>query len=114
MQIHADERRFKCTVLDCWATFYNKQDLHNHAASVHREERDFACSICFKSFKLKVGLAQHLKIHKGITFHCDICGVDLKDKHYFKIHKMKHDGTFEKLHVCNFCGKNVCLIVASI
>ncbi|KAK3840244.1 MAG: hypothetical protein JOS17DRAFT_675892, partial [Linnemannia elongata] len=53
-------RPFICSDADCGKAFSRKHDLQRHEASVHKGERNFACTKCFKPFSRQDGLRRHL------------------------------------------------------
>ncbi|KAG0356633.1 hypothetical protein BGZ54_000665 [Gamsiella multidivaricata] len=60
-------RPFLCPEADCGKAFSRKHDLQRHEASVHKGERNFACTNCKKPFSRQDGLRRHLAV-KGPCF----------------------------------------------
>ncbi|CAG9820620.1 unnamed protein product [Phaedon cochleariae] len=104
--------------------------LYNHLHKVHdrpkkqslknkyfteRHIRHFKCPICDFASKTGNGLANHattkhgnvkLKIsHEKKKFKCDICDYQTPNKHYFKLHQVKHkEIPDEEMHKCDKCS----------
>ncbi|KAF9897312.1 hypothetical protein BX616_005819 [Lobosporangium transversale] len=55
-------RPFICSEADCRKAFSRKHDLQRHEASVHKGERNFACTTCYKPFSRQDGLRRHLAV----------------------------------------------------
>ncbi|KAG0283517.1 hypothetical protein BGZ96_012091 [Linnemannia gamsii] len=55
-------RPFICSDADCGKAFSRKHDLQRHEASVHKGERNFACTKCLKPFSRQDGLRRHLAV----------------------------------------------------
>ncbi|KAG0210647.1 hypothetical protein BGX28_009073 [Mortierella sp. GBA30] len=55
-------RPFLCSEAGCAKAFSRKHDLQRHEASVHKGERNFACSNCHKPFSRQDGLRRHLAV----------------------------------------------------
>ncbi|KAF9314204.1 hypothetical protein BG003_004405 [Podila horticola] len=55
-------RPFICPEADCAKAFSRKHDLQRHEASVHKGERNFACTTCQKPFSRQDGLRRHLAV----------------------------------------------------
>ncbi|KAG0026471.1 hypothetical protein BGZ82_009457 [Podila clonocystis] len=55
-------RPFICPEADCAKAFSRKHDLQRHEASVHKGERNFACTTCKKPFSRQDGLRRHLAV----------------------------------------------------
>ncbi|KAF8950909.1 hypothetical protein BGZ46_004256 [Entomortierella lignicola] len=55
-------RPFTCPEADCQKSFSRKHDLQRHEASVHKGERNFACTSCHKPFSRQDGLRRHLAV----------------------------------------------------
>ncbi|KAF9112054.1 hypothetical protein BGX27_004032 [Mortierella sp. AM989] len=55
-------RPFTCTDTECGKSFSRKHDLQRHEASVHKGERNFACTNCHKPFSRQDGLRRHLAV----------------------------------------------------
>ncbi|KAG0274043.1 hypothetical protein BGZ95_010153 [Linnemannia exigua] len=55
-------RPFICSDAECGKAFSRKHDLQRHEASVHKGERNFACTKCLKPFSRQDGLRRHLAV----------------------------------------------------
>ncbi|KAF9327940.1 hypothetical protein BG006_008833 [Podila minutissima] len=60
-------RPFICPEADCAKAFSRKHDLQRHEASVHKGERNFACTTCKKPFSRQDGLRRHLAVKDSCT-----------------------------------------------
>ncbi|KAF8931286.1 hypothetical protein BGZ58_007718 [Dissophora ornata] len=60
-------RPFLCSDAACGKAFSRKHDLQRHEASVHKGERNFACTKCHRPFSRQDGLRRHLSV-KGPCF----------------------------------------------
>ncbi|CAG7728347.1 unnamed protein product, partial [Allacma fusca] len=66
--------------------------------------RGFQCSFCNKSFRLKLTLKVHERIHTGVRpYKCPECPQAFTQSHVLTEHYRTHTG--EKPHSCSFCGK---------
>ena len=80
-----------------------KPGLTSHIAT-HSDRRPFSCNVCHKSFKRKVALDDHVKIHKK-TFQCETCGAYFSHATSLKAHiDFKHLGKYVE---CKECGKKL-------
>lgn len=72
--IHTRKVMFKCKLLDCQKSFVSKQNLAQHSLT-HKDERNYRCHLCEKSFKRANGLTQHINgFHLSVRPHvCHIC-----------------------------------------
>ncbi len=59
MKAHLGQLDHRCS--DCKKTFYNKEDLKSHVASVHEKQKRFNCQICGNSFTHRRSLRVHLQ-----------------------------------------------------
>ena len=80
-----------------------KPGLTSHML-IHNEKRPFTCTVCNKSFKHRVALENHGKIHKK-TFQCETCGAYFSHSTSLRAHiDFKHLGKFVE---CQECGKKL-------
>ncbi|XP_001603990.3 oocyte zinc finger protein XlCOF8.4 [Nasonia vitripennis] len=66
-------------------------------------EGGFSCSVCRKSFRKEVHVAQHMRVHEGKQWECEICSKMFTTKYFLKKHKRLHSG--EMPYKCNLCDK---------
>ena len=60
---------------------------------------DVTCDVCYKIFRTKGLLTQHMLVHNNIRrFVCDVCDKAFKQKAHLKTHKRLHTG--EKPYTC--------------
>jgi KRAB domain-containing zinc finger protein len=106
MRVHTGEKPFECTV--CSRAFSQSCNLTRHVKQVHKQERQFVCSVedCDKTFKRKLGLVNHEKIHikdhfsTYVAFHKTFSRLDTLKNH----RDVKHKKT--PRYVCPECGQN--------
>lgn len=73
-------------------------------------EKRFKCFYCSKSFKQKIHLMKHIRIHTGEKpFVCSVCNTAFRQKEHLKNHLLVHmkntlDPPF--MHNCTHCGAN--------
>ena len=64
----------------------------------------FKCEVCFKVFKSKVYLKQHMFIHNGIRpYLCSVCSKAFRQRNHLKLHIVVHYD--ERPFRCNICDK---------
>lgn len=86
--------------------FYN---LHYHLAH-HRNERNFLCNECPRSYNTQADLSQHQRIHEKQRdpYRCEECGMLFSHRSKFNTHLRSHAVKGPKK--CNICDKFfVCL-----
>uniref|UniRef100_A0A8C6NIT8 C2H2-type domain-containing protein n=1 Tax=Nothobranchius furzeri TaxID=105023 RepID=A0A8C6NIT8_NOTFU len=70
----------------------------------HRDDRQFSCKLCLKSFSYKFALTRHIKTHTGEKpFRCETCGKCSTNRSDLKKHIRTHTG--EKPYQCKTCDK---------
>lgn len=68
-----------------------------------KEEKQFKCDICGKSYNTKAILRKHRKIHgSGIEFRCNFCSKGFKNTMEFERHNRIHLGI--RPYSCRFCN----------
>ncbi|KAF0288568.1 Zinc finger protein 26 [Amphibalanus amphitrite] len=129
VQLHTNERRFRCTTCD--RAFMDRRALSRHEVD-HTGVRPFCCSVCGKtllsSHALRIHqrshlgikpaechvcqkkmssaqmLREHLRIHTGERpFSCEICGRTFRTERILSSHRRTHTG--DRPHVCDVCGR---------
>lgn len=65
-------------------------NLNRHIA-IHSGDRPFKCTFCHKQFILKQHLKNHMSVHLGYQFPCEICGKKFSRRDSVKYHRyLKH------------------------
>lgn len=86
----------------CGHSSKSKDNLRHHM--VMHGEKKHKCKFCEKSFHLKIGLVQHIRVHTGEKpYECHVCGTAFKTIGSLKAHTLIHTG--EKPFECKLCGK---------
>jgi hypothetical protein len=103
-------KKFNC--VSCGKYYYSNKELLEHNCSkipiVDKEK--FICPICDKHFYRDIYLRKHLRRHgartsktsKSVGVTCEVCGLFLKKKNSYNLHKKKHE---EPSHTCEICNK---------
>ncbi|XP_066518292.1 zinc finger protein 391 [Hoplias malabaricus] len=87
----------------CGKSFSRMASLNIHL-STHSSERAHTCNICGKGFSRADLLKNHKRIHTGERpFTCNICGKSYGHQGQLRVHKRIHTG--EKPYCCSHCGK---------
>ena len=80
---------FACEVQDCGQKFTTRDMLKEHVNHVHLNIRPFECETCSRSFKSKVMLKSHQKIHSEVLgYICPYCGKGFKQSSVLYRHKL--------------------------
>lgn len=82
--------------------------LRTHIRVVHKREKRFVCDYCDKSFVLKRGLIEHIRIHTNERpYVCSIagCGKSFKQAGHLKQHETRHGPKQD--FICDVCGLNL-------
>ena len=80
---------FACEVQDCGQKFTTRHMLKEHVNHVHLNIRPFECETCSRSFKSKVMLKSHQKIHSEVLgYICPYCGKGFKQSSVLYRHKL--------------------------
>lgn len=104
MQIHSDEKPYKCC--ECRKRFSLKEYLDTHKI-IHSAMKPFECNECDERFHRNHDLKKHMMRHTGSEpYPCSECNVRCLSKPGLVRHMATHSGT--KDHQCCKCGK--CLL----
>uniref|UniRef100_A0A1I8Q076 C2H2-type domain-containing protein n=1 Tax=Stomoxys calcitrans TaxID=35570 RepID=A0A1I8Q076_STOCA len=90
--------------LCCERKFFERQTLVDHI-HYHLNPEYFKCKVCNKSWKSRLALSNHFKIHKEKKYCCDICDRRFVEGHQLEAHKATHVPKSDKKFPCNECGK---------
>ena len=134
MASHSKSKPFKCPT--CKKSFGHQYYLQDHIRYNHIKDgstdRKHICSICNKTFRLKINLTNHYRIHTGEKpfkckncnkaftqkgncdahyracigikpFKCNTCNKTFTRKMYLQQHERTHTGV--KPFKCNICNK---------
>ena len=105
VRAHTDIRAFKCPAEGCDRTFATQSDLQSHSTT-HSGERNYACTVCEKTFPHRSTLVTHMLDHERPTdklFKCDKCSYQNNRQAKLVAHKQQvHEGL--KPHPCVDCG----------
>ena len=86
--------RYSCPFEWCGNKYVNVTRYKNHIATVHSDERPFACNMCGKKFKIKGHLRKHkLTVHvheRKFVCETNSCGKRFKTAFCLKKHKKTH------------------------
>ncbi|KAK3095381.1 hypothetical protein FSP39_014059 [Pinctada imbricata] len=93
----------------CHKTFLRPNSLSIHMFA-HRSTKDFSCSECGKSFRLKASLRSHLRVHNKFFFYICKCGEKFRSKSTFRNHIVayhREDKTVTNfpIYKCEYCQK---------
>lgn len=73
-------------------------------AALAKDNAEFQCKLCQKTFSYKWNLQRHMKVHEpDKKFSCEVCGKKFRHKGNVKIHMAKH--TKEERYQCTKCGR---------
>lgn len=101
MTLHTG-KNVKCK--KCDKTFSRSSYLIAHMRE-HNGIRPYACHICpSRRYKQKSHLDQHLSVHSGIRFPCEICGKEYSKKWSLKVHMYSHEPEDKLPYRCEVCG----------
>uniref|UniRef100_A0A2M4BLQ3 Putative c2h2-type zn-finger protein n=1 Tax=Anopheles marajoara TaxID=58244 RepID=A0A2M4BLQ3_9DIPT len=95
-------RSYDCEI--CQQRFPLKKSLRVHQTNEHPGENCNKCTICFKTFKLRSNLRQHLRIHTGERpFQCEICNKTFVQGSALTVHRELHKD--QRDYECKTCQK---------
>ena len=102
--VHEKKKPHLCPL--CGRSFAKEKWLQTHTTNVHEKKDEYKCSQCEEVFKTPYVLKNHIdKTHKGRSFKCTICNIELSNRLSHKFHmRNKHEGIPEKnLFRCDKC-----------
>ena len=71
--------------------------------TVNKEERQYLCSICGKTFDLKASLIFHTRTHSNVRpFKCSTCNKAFRQRSTLHAHEKRHGS---KDYMCELCSK---------
>ncbi|XP_075768643.1 uncharacterized protein LOC142821595 isoform X2 [Pelodiscus sinensis] len=89
---------------DCWRSFSKRSNLERHSR-IHTGEKLFYCSDCGKRFSRRSNLFQHQKTHTGEPcFNSSDSGTSFSERSDLVRHRRIHTG--ERPFSCSECGKS--------
>ncbi|GAB0092598.1 hypothetical protein DMENIID0001_076050 [Sergentomyia squamirostris] len=95
-----DARKAANTCAQCGKGFRHKFILDRHVL-IHREDKPEECQVCFKRFKHRPGLLNHMAVHTK-PFVCDICNKGFSQDRSLKAHSLRH---LKKNVNCCYCDR---------
>ncbi|XP_067015735.2 zinc finger protein 311 [Anabrus simplex] len=100
--VHRD-KNFQCNI--CLKLFLNQHNLDKHKQSKHCGEKTCLCPTCGKGFRGKFALKRHIIVHSAKRdYQCSLCNKSFKMREHLVNHKqLVHGG--ERNCLCPTCGK---------
>jgi len=93
----------------CWhcdLVFTTLRNLREHRINVHRNEKQFKCSICDKAYRRQDSLESHMRSHTGEKpYSCPVCDKAFAMSNALKLHLQTHNNS--KMFLCKDCGKSL-------
>lgn len=87
----------------CFKGFRSRNNLSQHMLK-HNGEKKFKCSYCEKTFFRKGALTVHTRKHTGEKpFICDLCGRPFSQKNDMLKHQKTHVESCSQTHTCEMC-----------
>ncbi|XP_058454356.1 zinc finger protein OZF [Malaya genurostris] len=88
----------------CFQEFLILKEKYEHEATHTLEPKPYKCPQCESTFKDKVGLRSHIRIHSAVKrFKCQYCEMRFHQRGNLTAHERTHVGV--KPFVCPQCGK---------
>ena len=88
----------------CDKGFHDFTSLANHLKLKHSIHYKITCTICFKVYKSKKVLKQHMKLNTvEKPFKCEECPIAFRQSNHLKTHKLRHSRN--RIFFCNFCDR---------
>ena len=89
----------------CDKVVKRKTELQLHVKRAHLKIKDHVCEVCMKAFSTTNELNTHKIVHREKKFHCNICGLKIRDKRSLVNHmESRHMGISKKPYFCQDCG----------
>ncbi|CAG9806263.1 unnamed protein product [Chironomus riparius] len=103
LKTHKEKRVETCNI--CLKKFTNLSNFKYHL-SHHSDERNFICDECPKSYKTKIDLLQHKRVHEQIKepLICEICHQQFSIRSKYNSHLRTHAIKSGRIN-CEICGK---------
>ncbi|XP_001657879.2 zinc finger protein 771 [Aedes aegypti] len=88
----------------CFQEFNVLDEKHEHESAHMTEPKPFKCPHCQRTFKDKVGLRSHIRIHSAVKrYKCQHCEMRFHIRGNLTAHERTHIGA--KPYLCPHCGK---------
>lgn len=105
---------YKCQYPNCGMAFTRSDRRNRHMLS-HYDDKNFRCTICYKTFKTAQNLAKHLHRHEDpLIFKCELCEAAYRQKKQLHKHYESHDvSLFSRAQIatllrkCPYCDANI-------
>ena len=94
------ELKYDCRTCGKCFAFSSQRNSHR---LTHRCIKDQVCNQCGKHYMSKGDLKKHVKTHPGVTWKCDQCRYETKDKRLLKSHMWLHSNILK--YSCPHCLK---------
>jgi len=93
-RVFSDEQSESTSAYPYWGAaifFHRERSNINTPQCTYVEELTFSCRICSKSFRVKIFLKAHPRVHTGERpYSCDVCRKSFITKSYLSKHQHIH------------------------